>query len=79
MVKPRKGALIQTLVCPPFGVCGQGFPLAILRLPDGPTGPGYAAPALRSLRAVMGCLLARLDGLGRGKNVRAITTPCPIP
>jgi len=40
MVKPRKGALIQTLVCPPFGVCGQGFPLAILRLPGRPHGAG---------------------------------------
>ena len=55
------------------GMCGQSPP-PTRRLPA-----AYGAPALRSLRAVMGCLLARLDGLGRGKNVRAITTPRPIP
>ncbi|WP_205665038.1 hypothetical protein, partial [Acetobacter cibinongensis] len=58
-------------------VCGQGFPLAILRPPGRPHGAG-----LRRSRSALapGCQVVPAGPSGRlrgEENVRAITTPLP--
>ena len=62
----QKGRTYTNSRLPPFGVCGQGFPLAILRLPGRPHGAG-----LRRSRSALapGCHIEEPGGRGIAQGV----------